>query len=154
MKTQLITLSVVLAALCACTQPTPRQKAEKEAEVKARELLSQLTVEEKASLLVYNSPAVERVGIKSYNWWNEALHGVARNGAATVFPQPIGMAASFDEPLLEEVFTAVSDEARIRPKKAAGIRDLRSGHPTSIFSGIPAGAAEWRLTVRIRTSRA
>ena len=118
MKTQLITLSVVLAALCACTQPTPRQKAEKEAEVKARELLSQLTVEEKASLLVYNSPAVERVGVKSYNWWNEALHGVARNGAATVFPQPIGMAASFDEPLLEEVFTAVSDEARIKHLQA------------------------------------
>ena len=88
-----ICLSLMLAAVCACTGPTPRQIAEKEAETKARALLEQLTVEEKASLVLYNSPAVERLGIKSYNWWNEALHGVGRNGAATVFPQPIGMAA-------------------------------------------------------------
>ena len=115
MKTQLITLSLVLAAVvCACQQPTPRQKAEKEAEIKAQALLEQLTPEEKASLLLYTSPAIERLGIKSYNWWNEALHGVGRNGSATVFPQPIGMAASFDEVLLEDVFTVVSDEARIK----------------------------------------
>ena len=115
MKTQLITLSLVLAAVvCACQQPTPRQKAEKEAEIKAQALSEELSVEEKTSLLLYTSPAVERVGIKSYNWWNEALHGVGRNGSATVFPQPIGMAASFDEVLLEDVFTVVSDEARIK----------------------------------------
>ncbi|MBQ5529469.1 MAG: hypothetical protein IIT99_03350, partial [Bacteroidales bacterium] len=52
-----------------------------------------------------------RLGIPAYNWWNEALHGVARNGSATVFPQPIGMAASFDTEKIEAVFTAVSDEA-------------------------------------------
>ena len=114
MKTQLITLAVVLAAVCGCAEPTPRQKAEKEAGIKAQALLEQLSPDEKASLLLYTSPAIERVGIKSYNWWNEALHGVGRNGSATVFPMPIGMAASFDESLLEEVFTAVSDEARIK----------------------------------------
>ena len=113
MKNKLISLSLTLLVL-SCTGPTPRQKAEKEADVKARQLLEQLSLEEKASLVLYNSPAVERLGIKAYNWWNEALHGVGRNGAATVFPQPIGMAASFDEALLEEVFTAVSDEARIK----------------------------------------
>ena len=74
MKTKLIALSLALAAV-ACSGPTPRQKAEKEAEARARELLQQLSVPEKASLLVYNSPAVESVGIKSYNWWNEALRG-------------------------------------------------------------------------------
>ncbi len=118
MKTKLIALSLALAAV-ACSGPTPRQKAEKEAEARARELLEQLSVPEKASLLVYNSPAVESVGIKSYNWWNEALHGVGRNGSATVFPMPIAMASSFDEPLLEQVFTAVSDEARIKHHQAA-----------------------------------
>ena len=118
MKTKLMTLSLVLLAL-ACEGPTPRQKAEKEAESRARQLLEQLSVPEKASLLVYNSPAVEAVGIKSYNWWNEALHGVGRNGSATVFPMPIAMASAFDEPLLEQVFTAVSDEARIKHKEAA-----------------------------------
>ena len=118
MKTKLIALSLALAAV-ACSGPTPRQKAEKEAEARARELLEQLSVPEKASLLVYNSPAVESVGIRSYNWWNEALHGVGRNGSATVFPMPIAMASSFDEPLLEQVFTAVSDEARIKHHQAA-----------------------------------
>ncbi len=87
-------------------------------EERAKDLVSRLTLEEKASLSVYTSAPVEALGIKAYNWWNEALHGVARNGSATVFPQPIGMAASFDEPLLYEVFTAVSDEARVKYRLA------------------------------------
>lgn len=60
------------------------------------------------------SRPVERLGIKPYNWWNEALHGVARAGLATVFPQPIGMAASFSPETVYDVFTAVSDEARAK----------------------------------------
>ena len=60
------------------------------------------------------SPAIERLGIKAYDWWNEALHGVARAGLATVYPQAIGMAASFDDELLYDVFTSVSDEARAK----------------------------------------
>ena len=118
MKTQLIAICTALLAVSACGGQTPRQKAEQQAQVRAQELLEQLSVEEKASLVIYNSPAIERVGIKSYNWWNEALHGVGRNGSATVFPMPIGMAASFDEELLEQVFTAVSDEARIKHHQA------------------------------------
>ena len=61
-----------------------------------------------------NSKPVERLGIKPYNWWNEALHGVARSGLATVFPQPIGMAASFSPEALHTAFVAVSDEARAK----------------------------------------
>ena len=72
-----------------------------EARKKAIELVSQMTVEEKASQLKYDSPAIERLDIPEYNWWNECLHGVARAGTATVFPQAIGLAAMFDDELLK-----------------------------------------------------
>lgn len=83
-------------------------------EQRAELLLQELTLEEKISLMMDVSKPVERLGIKPYNWWNEALHGVARAGLATVFPQSIGMAASFNDSLVYEVFTAVSDEARAK----------------------------------------
>ena len=70
---------------------------------RAKELVSKMTLEEKVQQTLYQAPAIERLGIKAYNWWNEALHGVARAGAATVFPQAIGLAATFDEDLAEEV---------------------------------------------------
>ena len=81
---------------------------------RAEDIVKHMTLREKVSLMVYDSPAVERLGIKKYNWWNEALHGIARNGNATVFPMPIAMASSFDAELLEQVFTATSDEGRIK----------------------------------------
>jgi len=80
----------------------------------AQELVSKMTLAEKMSQMRYDSPAIERLNIPAYNWWNEALHGVARAGAATVFPQAIGMAASFDTELMQEVATAISDEARAK----------------------------------------
>ncbi len=83
-------------------------------ERRAELLVKELTLEEKAHLMMDGSRPVERLGIKPYNWWNEALHGVARAGLATVFPQPIGMAASFDPEMVYEVFNAVSDEARAK----------------------------------------
>src|SRR5919199_1725115 len=76
-------------------------------EDKVTDLLHTLTLQEKISLLGNNSPAIERLGIPSYNWWNEGLHGMARAGEATVFPQAIGMAASFNDALLQEVAAAI-----------------------------------------------
>ena len=112
-------LLLAVAAACACGRAPEGPQAEQ----RARELIENLSIEQKASLLMHASAPIPELGIPAYNWWNEALHGVGRNGSATVFPQPIGMAASFDEPLLEEVFTAVSDEARIknRQARAAGV---------------------------------
>jgi beta-glucosidase len=78
------------------------------------DLLDRLTTDEKVSLLLYNSPGVERLGIPVYNWWNEALHGVGRAGRATVFPQAIGMAATFNDALIKQVATVISDEARAK----------------------------------------
>ena len=74
---------------------------------RARELVAQMTLEEKVEQTVNEAPAVERLGIKAYNWWNEALHGVARAGVATVFPQAIGLAATFDEEFIEQVADAL-----------------------------------------------
>ncbi len=87
-------------------------------EQRVGDLISRLTLKEKVSLMLYNSPAVERLGIPPYNWWNEALHGVARAGKATVFPQAIGMAATFDDSLIYEVADAISDEARAKHNAA------------------------------------
>ena len=85
-----------------------------EAREKARKLVGRMTLEEKASQLRYDAPAIERLGIPAYNWWNEALHGVARAGTATVFPQAIGLAAMFDEDLQEKIGSVISDEARAK----------------------------------------
>jgi len=108
MKTIQLACAALLLAT-ACTQ-TPEKRAQK--------LIAQLTIEEKASLMMHDSQPVEALGVPAYNWWNEALHGVARNGKATVFPMPVAMAASFDEPLVNKVFTAVSDEARVKNRQA------------------------------------
>lgn len=102
-----------LLLLIGCSQPTYRTTSltpDKRAEL----LLKELTLEEKVALMMDTSQPVERLGIKPYNWWNEALHGVARAGLATAFPQPIGMAASFSPQTVYEVFNAVSDEARAK----------------------------------------
>ena len=106
-------------------QNLPYQDKSLSPEQRAADLLSRLTLEEKASLCLNTSPAIPRLGIKGYNWWSEALHGIARNGTATVFPQPIGMASSFDTDLLYEVFTAASDEARVKNRLAAAEGDVR-----------------------------
>ena len=96
---------------------------------KAKELVSKMTLEEKVSQTLYQAPAIERLGIPAYNWWNEALHGVARAGTATVFPQSIGLAATFDEDLLEVVAEAVSTEARAKfnMQQKYGDRDIYKG---------------------------
>ncbi len=102
-----------------------REQARKAAE----ELVSRMTVEEMAGQLLFEADAVERLGVPAYNWWNEALHGVARGGTATVFPQAIGMAAMFDDEFLEEIADAISTEARARYNvlSAEGDRDIYHG---------------------------
>jgi beta-glucosidase len=81
---------------------------------RVKDLVSKLTLDEKVSLLGYNSKAVPRLGIPAYNWWNEGLHGVARAGEATIFPQAIGMAATFNDSLVKQVSTVISTEARAK----------------------------------------
>ena len=95
----------------------------------ARLLTAAMTLEEKAGQMIFTARSVERLGIESYNWWNECLHGVGRAGRATVFPQAIGLAATFDEKLVERVFTVVSDEARAKHEaaKANGYRKIYGG---------------------------
>ena len=85
-----------------------------QAREKAKALVAQMTIEEAASQLRYDAPAIERLGIPAYNWWNEALHGVARAGTATVFPQTIGVAATFDEELVGEMADVIAEEARAK----------------------------------------
>jgi len=87
-------------------------------ESRVKDLVSRMTLEEKVSQTMHNAPAIERLGVPEYNWWNECLHGVGRAGKATVFPQAIGMAASFDPDLMLEVATAISDEARAKHHQA------------------------------------
>ncbi len=88
---------------------------------RAEALVSKMTTAEKLGQLRHEAPAIERLGIPAYNWWSEALHGVARNGRATVFPQPIGMAASFDAPLVREVASAIADEGRAKYEASVSI---------------------------------
>ncbi len=85
---------------------------------KAVDLISQMTLDEKISMMMNSTPGVERLGIKPYDWWNEALHGVARNGRATVFPEPIGLGATFDPELVRKIGDIVSDEGRAKFEKA------------------------------------
>lgn len=103
-----------------------RQKARQ----KAMELVQQMTVEEMASQMRYDAPAVPRLNIPSYNWWNEGLHGVARGGTATVFPQAIGMAAMFDDETLKKVADAVSEEGR------AKYNEYQKEGDTDIYKGL------------------
>lgn len=95
----------------------------------AKELVSKMTLDEKASQLRYDAPAIPRLGIPAYNWWNEALHGVARAGTATVFPQAIGLAAAFDDDLQEKIADTISTEARAKynMQSAHGDRDIYKG---------------------------
>ena len=81
---------------------------------RAADLVSRMTLEEKVSQMQNVAPAIPRLGIPAYDWWNEGLHGVARAGQATVFPQAIGLAATFDTPLMHQLATAISDEARAK----------------------------------------
>ncbi len=116
---KILLISLTLAAMLgAKAQQLPYQNTSLSAEQRADDLLQRLTVEEKAKLMMNASPAIERLGIPQFEWWSEALHGVGRNGFATVFPITMSMASSWDEALVQQVFDAVSDEARVKAQQA------------------------------------
>jgi beta-glucosidase len=107
---------------------------------RVRDLVGRMTLDEKLSQMTYEARAIPRLGVPAYNYWGEALHGVARNGRATVFPQAIGMAATWDPVLIERVASAISDEARA--KFHAVVR--RRG-----FSGWYQGLTFWSPNINI-----
>lgn len=108
--------TLLLITLCAATNLWAQDYKDPSlsAETRAKDLISRLTIDEKAKLMEHESHAIERLGIPQFNWWNEALHGVGRNGTATVFPITMAMAATFDDALVQRAYTAVSDEARAK----------------------------------------
>ena len=119
---------------CLSAQTLPYQNPNLSAAQRADDLLSRLTLEEKVSLMMDTSPAIERLGIPQFQWWNEALHGVGRNGFATVFPITMAMAASWDDALLHQVFTAVSDEARVKAQQAKRSGDIKRYQSLSFWT--------------------
>src|SRR5271157_4801174 len=98
-------------------------------EKRVDDLISRMTLEEKASQLVNQARAIPRLQVPAYDWWSEALHGVANAGTATVFPEPIGLAATFDSPLIHDMAVVISTEARAKHNQAvrAGRRDIMEG---------------------------
>lgn len=99
-------------------------------EARAKDLVSRMTLEEKVTQMLHSAPAIPRLGVRAYNWWNEALHGVARAGTATMFPQAIGMAATFDEELLYKAADIISTEGRAKYHEALKHDD------TDIYKGL------------------
>jgi len=129
-------LTMFVLGLCATTTyaQLPYQNTSLSAAERADDLLGRLTLEEKVSLMMDTSPAIERLGIPQFQWWNEALHGIGRNGFATVFPITMGMAASWDDALLHKVFTAVSDEARVKAQQAKRSGDIKRYQSLSFWT--------------------
>ncbi len=113
------TLVSLLVSVCAVGQPGREYlDTSLDFETRAGRLVEQMTLEEKISQLGNDAPAIERLGIPAYDWWNECLHGVGRAGVATVFPQAIGLAATFDRAMMHDVATVISDEARAKHHEA------------------------------------
>ncbi|MCQ2256757.1 MAG: glycoside hydrolase family 3 C-terminal domain-containing protein [Bacteroidaceae bacterium] len=119
----------------ASAQNLPYQDTNLNSHERALDLCSRLTLEEKASLMLDDSPAIPRLGIKRFNWWSEALHGFANNGTVTNFPEPIGMAASFNENMIYKVFDATSTEARAKWNELmASGKDVTRFHALSVWT--------------------
>jgi len=142
MTSRLLLAAPALLALACRTAPTgvepqtpapaafPFQNPDLPLEARVADLVGRMTLEEKAGQVQYDAPAIPRLGVPAYNWWNEALHGVARAGRATVFPQAIGLAATWDTALMFRVATAISVEARAKHHEA--VREGRRG----IYEGL------------------
>ncbi len=125
----LVTLFLTAAIMIAQTKPEPAT-----AEERAADLVSRMTLEEKVSQMQDRAPAIPRLGIPAYNWWNEALHGVARAGLATVFPQAIGLAATWDTNLERRIADTISTEARAKYNDAIAHDDRSRYHGLTFWS--------------------
>jgi beta-glucosidase len=127
MRKQLVFVVTFLFYLTSLAQMMPYQNPDLSSEERAGDLLTRLTLEEKATLMCDISEAIPRLGIKKFNWWSEALHGLANNDSVTVFPQPVAMAASFDDDMAYKIFNAVSDEVRAKynESKRRGLENRR-----------------------------
>lgn len=137
MSTRIQNLFILLCAVTLSSQASTT--IETQMTDKALNLINQMTVDEKISQLMNDAPGIERLRIPSYNWWNEALHGVARNGRATVFPQPIGLAATFDTALVRRIGDAISIEGRAKFEVAQRLNNR----------GMYAGLTYWSPNVNI-----
>ena len=128
-KIILFTFLSILLFSCSSKNVDEKKKAPIDFESKAKELVAAMTLEEKVSQMSHESPAIERLNIPEYNWWNECLHGVGRAGKATVFPQAIGLAAMFDKNQMSKISTIISDEARAKHHEFAsrGKRGIYQG---------------------------
>ena len=137
----------LLFSLSGWGQTLPYQNPELSPAERAKDLVKRLTLEEKALLMCDDSEAIPRLGIKKFNWWSEALHGVANQGNVTVFPEPVGMAASFNDKLVFEIFNAVSDEMRAKHNERVrnGLEDVRF-HSLSVWT--PLGTRSGNLRGR------
>jgi beta-glucosidase len=158
-----LALALLLAAAAACnSQNTQREPLARyrnpdlPAVERAADVVRRMTVSEKIAQTMTTAPAIPRLGVPAYDWWSEALHGVARAGRATVFPQAIALAATFDEKLVQRVAAVISDEARAKYNQAqargstVAFRGSRSSRPTSTSSATRAGDAGTRPSARTR----
>lgn len=130
-KKYLFAFLAVVSVTTISAQTMPYQNPALPVEQRVDDLMQRLTLEEKTQLMMNSSPAIPRLGIPRFDWWSEALHGVGRNGLATVFPSCIGMACSFDDDLIEQIYVAVSDEAR-----AKNTQRRREGKPIGKYQAL------------------
>jgi beta-glucosidase len=126
-----VPLLLIFIATCAVAQqaPAPYLDPSRPVDARVNDLIKRMTLEEKASQLVNQARAIPRLQVPAYDWWSEALHGVANAGTATVFPEPIGLAATFDPSLIHEMAVVIGTEARAKHNQAvrAGRRDIMEG---------------------------
>ena len=131
MKPTVLTFLMIVFSSAVYAQEKPWFNSKLDMDKRIDALLKEMTLEEKISQTVNESAAIPRLGIPAYDWWSEALHGVARSGRATVFPQAIGLAATFDPEMMVKIGGAVSDEAR-----AINNHLLDNGYPARLYQGL------------------
>ena len=134
MRKLLLTTLFALGTTALMAQVLPYQNPQLSAEQRADDLIGRLKLDEKVKLMMDSSPAIEHLGIPQFQWWNEALHGVGRNGFATVFPITTMMASTWDDELVYRVFSAVSDEARVKAQQAKRSGDIKRYQSLSFWT--------------------